>query len=114
MFEPEVGAEAPVQRCAEEEITFSIPVVQEEIKTTVNRESAEVVGDLDRALLDREVGEKNVTEGDDFDDLNVARTMEAISDADMVGGAEEVAELMRTMDDPRLRGHQGVWSHRRP
>ena len=55
MFVPGVGAEAPVQKCADDEITFSIPVVQEEIKATVERESAEVVGDLDRAFIDREV-----------------------------------------------------------
>ena len=49
--------------------------------------------------------------------------MEAINDADAVAGAEEVAEVMRTMDDARLMSvevsdedeeDQGVWSHRRP
>ena len=61
MFVVAVGNESPVQRCAEEEITFPIPVVQEEIKATVTREPADI-GDLDRAFLDREVGEKNVTD----------------------------------------------------
>ena len=100
MFVPEVGNKAPVQRCAEEEITFSIPVVQEEIKATVAREFAEVVGDLDRAFLDREAREKNVADDTELDDINVAR--KAISEADAAAAPEEVAEVARAMDNPRL------------
>ena len=63
MVVPEVGQEAPVQRCAEEEITFQIPIVQDdEARTAVPEDSVITVGDLDHAFLDREVGEKNVTE----------------------------------------------------
>ena len=59
MVVPEVGQEAPVQRCAEEEITFHIPIVQDdEARTAVPEDSVITVGDLDHAFLDREVGEK--------------------------------------------------------
>ena len=60
------------------------------------------MGDLDRAFLDREVGERTVTDENETDDINVARTIDAIHDADAVAAPEEVAEVVRTMEDPRL------------
>ena len=79
MLVPEAGSEAPVQRCAEEEITFSVPVIQEEVKTVIDCDVAEIVGDLDRAYLDPDVGEKNVTV------------------ADASAGTEEVAAMAEAM-----------------
>ena len=102
MVVPQVGEEAPVQRCAEEEITFAIPVVQEETRTAVPENSIVVVGDLDLAFLDREVGEKNVTEDGEANDINDARTIEAITNADAVAAPEEIEEVASVMENPRL------------
>ena len=101
MVVPEVGQEAPVQRCAEEEITFQIPIVQDdEARTAVFEDSVITVGDLDHAF--REVGEKSVTEDHERDDIHVAHTIEAIANADAVAAPEEVEEVAAQMDHPRL------------
>ena len=103
MVVPEVGQEAPVQRCAEEEITFQIPIVQDdEARTAVPEDLVITVGDLDHAFLDREVGEKNVTEDHERDDIHVAHTIEAIANADAVAAPDEVEEVAAQMDHPRL------------
>ena len=99
MVVPQVGEEAPVQRC---EITFAIPVVQEETQATVPEESIQVVGDLDLAFLDPEVGEKNVTEEGEANNINVAHTIEAINNADAVAAPDEIEEVASVMENPRL------------
>ena len=91
-----------MQRCAEEEITFAIPVLQKETKAAVSKESFPVVGDLDLAFLDRDIGEKNVAEENELNDIHVARTIDAINDADAVAAPEEIAEVVSTMENPRL------------
>ena len=56
-------------------------LVQEETRTAVPEDSIVDVGDLDLAFLDREVGEKNVTEDNEENDIHVAHTIEAITNA---------------------------------
>ena len=102
MVVPQVGQEAPVQRCAEEEITFQIPIVQEETRTAVPEDSVVAVGDLDLAFLDREVGEKNVTEENEENDIHVAHTIEAITNADAVAAPDKIEEVASVMENPRL------------
>ena len=102
MVVPQVGQEAPVQRCAEEEVTLQVPIVQEEARPKVPKESVVTVGDLDLAFLDREVGEKTVTEDHEENDINVAHTIEAITIADAVAAPAEVEEVASAMDNPRL------------
>ena len=42
----------------------------------IDRDAAEVVCDIDCACLDREVGERVVTEAERVEDINVARTLD--------------------------------------
>ena len=50
----------------------------EEIPTSTDKDTAEIVGDLERTYQDREVGERVITDAplaDDVEDINVARTL---------------------------------------
>ena len=59
-------------------------------------------GRRDLAFFDREIGEKNVTEDNEENDIHVARTIEAITNADAVAAPEEVEAVASVMENPRL------------